>query len=263
MDEIKREIEALRAEIEEHNRRYYDEDAPVISDFEYDALLRRLEELEAAHPEYYDPNSPTQHVGGTVKSSFAPVTHAVPLESLNDVFSFDELRAFDERVSAALAGREYSVEPKIDGLSMSLEYENGVFVRGATRGDGVTGEDVTENLKTVRNLPKAAEKRAAAAYCPRRGVYVARGLRRAQRGAGGEGGTPCSPIRGTRRPAVCASRIRRSPPRASWISAFSTSSSPRASVFQRTGRALTRLRVTASMWSRTRSAGLSTPAASL
>ena len=173
MDEIKREIEALRAEIEEHNRRYYDEDAPVISDFEYDALLRRLEELEAAHPEYYDPNSPTQHVGGTVKSSFAPVTHAVPLESLNDVFSFDELRAFDERVSAALAGREYSVEPKIDGLSMSLEYENGVFVRGATRGDGVTGEDVTENLKTVRNLPKRL-KNAPPRLIVRGEVYMSR-----------------------------------------------------------------------------------------
>ena len=153
MDEIKREIDALRAEIEEHNRHYYDEDAPIISDFEYDALLRRLEELEAAHPEYYDPASPTQHVGGTAKSSFAPVTHEVPLESLNDVFSFDELRAFDERVTAAVETREYSVEPKIDGLSMSLEYENGVCVRGATRGDGVTGEDVTENLRTVRNLP--------------------------------------------------------------------------------------------------------------
>ena len=120
-----------------------------ISDFEYDALMRRLEELEAAHPEFYSPTSPTQKVGGTAKSTFAPVTHEVPLESLNDVFSFDELREFDERMLAALPqGREYSAEPKIDGLSMSLEYENGVFVRGATRGDGVTGEDVTENLRT-------------------------------------------------------------------------------------------------------------------
>ena len=152
--DAKQEIEALRAEIMEHNRHYYDEDSPVISDFEYDALMRRLEELEAAHPEYYSASSPTQKVGGTAKSSFAPVTHEVPLESLNDVFSFDELRAFDERMLAALPqGREYCAEPKIDGLSMSLEYENGIFVRGATRGNGVTGEDVTENLKTVRNLP--------------------------------------------------------------------------------------------------------------
>lgn len=118
----KREIEALRAEIMEHNRHYYDEDAPVISDFEYDALMRRLEELEAAHPEFYDPNSPSQRVGGTAKSSFAPVHHEVPLESLTDVFSFEELSAFDERMAAALPeGREYCVEPKIDGLSMSLE----------------------------------------------------------------------------------------------------------------------------------------------
>ena len=175
MDEIKKEILALRAEIEEHNRHYYDEDAPIISDFEYDALLRRLEELEAEHPEFYDPASPTQHVGGTAKSSFAPVTHEVPLESLNDVFSYDELRAFDGRVSAALAEREYSVEPKIDGLSMSLEYENGVFVRGATRGDGVTGEDVTENLRTVRNLPMTL-KDAPPRLIVRGEVYMSRAV---------------------------------------------------------------------------------------
>ena len=187
MDDVKREIEALRAEIEEHNRHYYDEDAPVISDFEYDALLRRLEELEAAHPEFYDPKSPTQHVGGTAKSTFAPVTHEVPLESLNDVFSFEELKAFDERVSSALGEREYSVEPKIDGLSMSLEYENGVFVRGATRGDGVTGEDVTENLRTVRNLPKTLTN-APPRLIVRGEVYMSRAVfeelnaKRAERG---------------------------------------------------------------------------------
>ncbi len=187
MDDVKREIEALRAEIEEHNRHYYDEDAPVISDFEYDALLRRLEELEAAHPEFYDPKSPTQHVGGTAKSTFAPVTHEVPLESLNDVFSFEELKAFDERVSSALGEREYSVEPKIDGLSMSLEYENGVFVRGATRGDGVIGEDVTENLRTVRNLPKTLTN-APPRLIVRGEVYMSRAVfeelnaKRAERG---------------------------------------------------------------------------------
>lgn len=157
MDDVKREIDALRSEIEEHNRHYYDEDAPIISDFEYDALLRRLEELEAEHPEYYDPNSPTQHVGGTAKSTFAPVAHEVPLESLNDVFSFDELRAFDERITAAVSKREYSVEPKIDGLSMSLEYVDGVFVRGATRGDGVTGEDVTETYAPSATCPRRSK----------------------------------------------------------------------------------------------------------
>ena len=174
--DVKQEIEALRAEIMEHNRHYYDEDAPVISDFEYDALMRRLEELEAAHPEFYSPASPTQKVGGTAKSTFAPVVHEVPLESLNDVFSFEELRAFDERMLAALPqGREYCAEPKIDGLSMSLEYENGVFVRGATRGDGVTGEDVTENLRTVRNLPKTL-KNAPERLIVRGEVYMSRAV---------------------------------------------------------------------------------------
>ena len=185
----KREIEALRAEILEHNRHYYDEDAPVISDFEYDALMRRLEELEAAHPEFYDPDSPSQRVGGTAKSSFAPVQHEVPLESLTDVFSFEELAAFDERMAAALPeGREYCVEPKIDGLSMSLEYENGVFVRGATRGDGVTGEDVTENLRTVRSLPKQLHGDFPARLIVRGEVYMSRAVfeelneKRAERG---------------------------------------------------------------------------------
>ncbi len=187
--DVKQEIEALRAEILEHNRHYYDEDAPIISDFEYDALMRRLEELEAAHPEFYDPNSPTQRVGGTARSSFAPVRHEVPLESLTDVFSFEELAAFDERMLAALPeGREYCVEPKIDGLSMSLEYENGVFVRGATRGDGITGEDVTENLRTVRSLPQRLKGGFPERLIVRGEVYMSRAVfeelneRRAQRG---------------------------------------------------------------------------------
>ena len=152
--EVKQEIEQLRREIEENSRLYYDLDAPVISDFEYDAMMRRLEELEAAHPELVTPDSPTQHVGGNVLSTFAPVTHEVPLESLSDVFSIEELGDFGRRMDELLdETHQYSVEPKIDGLSMALEYENGVFVRGATRGNGVVGEDVTENLRTVRNLP--------------------------------------------------------------------------------------------------------------
>lgn len=147
-------------------------DAPEISDFEYDALLRRLEELEAAHPEYASPDSPTQHVGGYALNTFAQVHHQVPLESLQDVFSFDELRAFGARMDTALTqAHDYSVEPKIDGLSMSLEYENGVFVRGATRGDGVTGEDVTENLRTLRNLPLTLEN-APARLIVRGEVYM-------------------------------------------------------------------------------------------
>ncbi len=168
----KQEIQKLRAELEYHNQLYYVNDAPVISDFEYDAMLRRLEELEAAHPEYFDPNSPTQHVGGYALNTFAQVTHEVPLESLQDVFSFDELHAFGERMDASLPdAHAYVVEPKIDGLSMSLEYENGVFVRGATRGDGTVGEDVTENLRTVRNLPQKLEN-APARLIVRGEVYM-------------------------------------------------------------------------------------------
>ena len=113
--DIQQEIESLRAEILEHNRHYYDEDAPVISDFEYDALMRRLIELESAYPEFESPDSPTQKVGGTVRSSFAAVAHEVPLESLADVFSFEELKAFGERMDTALPEKKrFCVEPKID-----------------------------------------------------------------------------------------------------------------------------------------------------
>ena len=124
-----------------------------MSDYDYDHKLRRLEELEQAHPETVTPDSPTQRVGGQALSSFEPVRHRVPLESLQDVFDFDEVRAFDQRVQSAVAGAVYVVEPKVDGLSVALEYENGLFVRGATRGDGQVGEDVTANLRTVRSIP--------------------------------------------------------------------------------------------------------------
>lgn len=152
MDE-REELLRLREELKEHSRRYYDEDAPTITDAEYDAMLRRLEVLEKAHPELEDPTSPTRRVGGHVASGFAPVRHPVPLESLNDVFSREELREFCARTEQESVRREYTVEPKVDGLSMALFYENGVFVRGATRGDGRTGEDVTENLRTIRSIP--------------------------------------------------------------------------------------------------------------
>ena len=152
--DVQKEILRLRREIEYHNRLYYVLDAPVISDYEYDMLMQQLKALEAEHPELITPDSPTQRVGGQPLSQFEPVRHQVPLESLTDVFSHDELFAFGDRMDSLLsAPHDYVVEPKIDGLSMSLEYENGVFVRGATRGDGVTGENVTENLRTVRSLP--------------------------------------------------------------------------------------------------------------
>ena len=152
--DVQKEINELRREIEHHNKLYYVEDAPVISDFDYDMLMQRLIKLEEEHPELITSDSPTQRVGGAALSQFDQVTHQVPLESLSDVFSFDELNSFGERMDSMLSSEHtYCVEPKIDGLSMSLEYENGVFVRGATRGNGLVGEDVTENLRTVRSLP--------------------------------------------------------------------------------------------------------------
>ncbi len=147
------EIDQLRRELERAGYEYYVLDKPTMSDYDYDHKLRRLEELEQAHPETVTPDSPTQRVGGQALSSFEPVRHRVPLESLQDVFDFDEVRAFDQRVQSAVAGALYVVEPKVDGLSVALEYENGLFVRGATRGDGQVGEDVTANLRTVRSIP--------------------------------------------------------------------------------------------------------------
>lgn len=151
--DAQKRISELREILHYHNRRYYVEDSPEIEDYEYDALLRELETLEAAHPELVTPDSPTQRVGGQALGQFGSVVHTVPMESLQDVFSYDEVRAFDTRVRAAAGELRYVVEPKIDGLSVSLAYENGVFVRGSTRGDGLTGEDVTANLRTVRSIP--------------------------------------------------------------------------------------------------------------
>ena len=155
--DAKQEIERLRAELQEHGYRYYVLDAPVISDFEYDRLLRRLEELEQDHPEWITPDSPTQRVGGAPVSDFTPVELPVPLESLQDVFSMEEVADFARKVRETLTAVEYDVEPKVDGLSVALEYVDGLFVRGATRGDGRTGEDVTENLKTIQSIPLKLE----------------------------------------------------------------------------------------------------------
>lgn len=154
---VKKELERLRREVAYHAKKYYVDDAPEISDYDYDMLYRRLEELEAAHPEFFDPSSPTQRVGGTPLERFEKVTHRVPLNSLEDVFSFEELAAYLDGAEARLAEAnivpEWSVEPKIDGLSVALTYEHGVFVRGATRGDGYVGEDVTQNVRTIFSIP--------------------------------------------------------------------------------------------------------------
>lgn len=145
--------EELRKQIEYHNNLYYNQDSPEITDFEYDKMLRELENIEEEFPSLKTESSPTQHVGGSAGEKFSPVTHTVPMESLHDSFSPEEIMDFDRKVREAVENPQYVVEPKFDGLSVSCEYRNGVFVRGSTRGDGVTGEDVTENLMTITSLP--------------------------------------------------------------------------------------------------------------
>ena len=146
-------IKELSEILKYHNRKYYIEDSPEIEDFEYDALLRELENLEAEFPEFLKEDSPTQTVGGAANRLFTAVEHRVKMESLQDVFDFDELRTFGEKIDTS--NTAFSVEPKIDGLSVSLEYRDGLFFRGSTRGDGETGEDVTANLMQIKSIPKA------------------------------------------------------------------------------------------------------------
>lgn len=164
-------IKELTKQLEYHNNLYYNMDEPEISDFEYDKMLRELETLEEQFPTLKSPLSPTNRVGGSAGEKFSPVTHTVVMESLHDSFSHDELRDFDRKVREVSPNVQYVVEPKFDGLSVSCEYQNGVFVRGSTRGDGTTGEDVTDNLMTIKSLPKRIEN--APEYLEVRGeVYM-------------------------------------------------------------------------------------------
>ena len=153
LDQIRQQMQTLTETINYHNKRYYENDEPEIEDFEYDRLLHKLIALEEQYPSLASPDSPTRHVGGKASDQFTQVEHTVVMESLQDGFSDEDIRAFDKRVREAGVSPLYIVEPKIDGLSVSLEYENGVFVRGSTRGDGRVGEDITMNLKTVRSIP--------------------------------------------------------------------------------------------------------------
>lgn len=165
---------ALKEKVEYHNHLYYDLDAPELDDFAYDALTRELKALEAEHPEFVTESSPTQHVGGGASGRFEKVTHLVKMESLQDVFSLDEVREFDARMRETGLLPQYVVEAKIDGLSISLEYRDGVFVRGSTRGDGVVGEDVTQNLATVKDIPKRLPDGAPGFLEVRGEVYMPR-----------------------------------------------------------------------------------------
>lgn len=163
LEEAKKQIKELREKLEYYANKYYDEDKPEITDYEYDMMMNRLKALEKEFPELITKDSLTQKVGGHVKEGFKEVVHEVPLQSLQDVFSFEELREFDDRIKKqAIEENEelrYVVETKIDGLSTALEYVDGVFVRGATRGNGLIGEDVTDNLRTIKSIPKVLNEK--------------------------------------------------------------------------------------------------------
>ena len=154
LEEAKLIAKKYREEIEYHNKKYYEEDAPEIDDFEYDKLVRNLEEMEEKFPELLKQSSPTQKVGGKASQKFSPVVHEVKMESLHDSFSIEEIISFEKKVRNSVQNPKYVVEPKIDGLSVSIEYENGKLVRASTRGDGFVGEDITENILTISSLPK-------------------------------------------------------------------------------------------------------------
>ena len=158
MTEIEKKIEELRKTLRYHSDRYYNDDAPEIEDYEYDMMMRELKELEEKYPEYDAPDSPTKKVGGVADNSFESVVHSVRMESLQDAFSKDELREFSNRVEETVSNVNYVVEPKIDGLSVSLEYRDGVFLRGSTRGNGDVGEDVSGNLRVIHNIPLKLNK---------------------------------------------------------------------------------------------------------
>ncbi|MBT5376040.1 MAG: NAD-dependent DNA ligase LigA, partial [Nitrospinaceae bacterium] len=155
---VKQEIESLKKTIHHYDHLYYVKNSPSVSDREYDALLRRLQELESDYPELITPDSPTQRVGGKVDERFKAIVHPVPMLSLDNTYNVDEVRAFHQRVLRGLPGVdedsiEYVVELKFDGLAVALTYEDGLLVRGATRGDGLQGEDITANLRTLRSIP--------------------------------------------------------------------------------------------------------------
>lgn len=158
MTEIEKKIEELRKTLRYHSDRYYNDDAPEIEDYEYDMMMRELKKLEEKYPEYDAPDSPTKKVGGVADNSFESVAHSVRMESLQDAFSKDELREFSNRVEDTVSVVNYVVEPKIDGLSVSLEYRDGVFLRGSTRGNGDVGEDVSGNLRVIHNIPLKLNK---------------------------------------------------------------------------------------------------------
>ena len=169
---MREKIEQLRRQINEHNYRYYVLNDPLIGDYEFDALLRELQELEAAHPEFDDPNSPTRRVGSDSTNEFATVEHRYPMLSLSNTYSLDEIREFDARVRKEVGEAEYVCELKFDGTAISLTYENGRLLRAVTRGDGTRGDDVTANVRTIRSVPLQLRGAGYPAYFEIRGEIL-------------------------------------------------------------------------------------------
>ena len=216
--EAEKRIEELRREIEEHNYRYYVLDDPVITDAEYDRLMRELVALEEAFPDLITPDSPTQRVGGEPLPFFEKVEHSVPMLSLGNAFSEEDLKEFDRRIrrTAGVDRVRYVCELKIHGLAVSLRYENGVFVQGATRGDGQTGEDITQNLKTIRSLPLRLRRPVTLEV--RGEAFLPKGEFQRINAQKESGGNPSLPTRAMPRRVPFASWIRGSPPSGRWTS---------------------------------------------
>lgn len=190
MEKIIQEMRRLEGLIEYHSKKYHDEDSPEISDYEYDRLFERLKTLEKEYPRFASPNSPTFRVGGHVAEKFEKVSHPVRLGSLTDVFDYEGVADFYRRVKTQFPDADFVVECKIDGLSVALEYIDGIFVRGATRGNGLVGEDVTRNLKTIRSVPLVINQKLPRLIV-RGEVYMPKkNLRPIKRKAGGGGACP-------------------------------------------------------------------------
>ena len=228
--DYREEMKRLRDTLNAHGYRYYVLDDPQISDYEYDHMLRRLEDLEREHPEEITQDSPTQRVGGPILTQFQEVEHPVPLESLQDVFDGGEVEEFLTHIRETFPDAEYSVEPKVDGLSVALEYRDGVFVRGATRGDCRIGEDVTENLRTIRSIPMTLPEKLPRLIV-RGEVYMARSVFEELNRQREIEGKPLMANPATPPPAPCGSWTPRSPPGGGWISPYSTSSWQRDGCF--------------------------------
>ena len=226
------EIARLREEIRRHDRKYYVEAAPEISDLEYDRLIERLKKLEAEHPELVTPDSPTQRIGDQPVEGLEPVEHRVPMLSIENTYSLDELKKYGERVAKLLPGEtiEWVVELKVDGVAVSLIYENGLLTHGVTRGNGRVGDDITHNVRTIKDIPLRlhGQERPAAAGSPRRSLHDQLRPGAAERSAADARASRRSPTRATSRPAASASSIRGSAPSGGCGSSATASATRRA-----------------------------------